>query len=420
MSRKIKIFFRFLCEIGPIGFLVMAFAFIHSGAAAQDSIEVESDIGVEQMKSSGQVDKSRLKPRADYGGKPQTTATPLATGKTEKEKEQAAKWEARKRANMSGLDVPKKVSQTDSLNAGQRPDTNLEDAKTEPPKDVITDHEIVEISESLRKLIEENNKLKNEIGDLKEQVKTVRGQQKLESNRFNEVALERDALRKQNKNIISLGSETDKKLKELESQLTQKEEDYNLRIVQLQTELAKKLQSSAGQEPDLLNRNPSATASGNGMNRSVTVDVVSSPNAEEVKKRREKVLSGLSAISDERKSLVRDEARLHYNMGNTYFNQGAYHKAVHEYARALELTPEDASAHYNLAFVSGEFLNDFKMALDHYKKYLFFNPRAEDAEMVRQKIIEAEISVKGDVHFKTQINEELRKKKNEVNEILAN
>ncbi len=39
--------------------------------------------------------------------------------------------------------------------------------------------------------------------------------------------------------------------------------------------------------------------------------------------------------------------------------------------------------------------------------------------MIRQKIIESEILVKGDIPFESGLNEELRAKKNDVNKMLV-
>ncbi len=295
-------------------------------------------------------------------------------------------------------------------------------------ENTLTDVQVVDISGSLRKLIEENEGLKKELDQLDQQLKTVRGQQKLESNRINEIAMERDALKKQNENIIALGARSDQELTQLQAKLTEKENEYNLQIVRLQTELAKALQAQAPQPAE--ETAPLASAGANEVpqkrgkptkspgTRSIAVDVASAPavDSEEVKKQGEKVLMALNSVTQEKAKLTRDEAKLHYNMGNTYFNEGDYQRAASEYSRAVELAPEDANAHYNLAFVSGDFLNDPVSALQHYKLYLFLNPGAEDSQMVRQKIIEAEITVKADVHFNSSINKELKKKKNEFNE----
>ena len=73
-------------------------------------------------------------------------------------------------------------------------------------------------------------------------------------------------------------------------------------------------------------------------------------------------------INDER--LRMDSAKAHYNMGNIYFFKGEYEIAAREYYQAVTLMPNDPDAHYNLAFISGEHLNDQKTALKHYQMYL--------------------------------------------------
>lgn len=90
-------------------------------------------------------------------------------------------------------------------------------------------------------------------------------------------------------------------------------------------------------------------------------------------------------------------ARAHYNMGNIFFQKGEYHRAVVEYYQSVDLMPYDSEAHYNLAFVSGEFLGDQATALKHYQWYIYLNPNADDADMVREKIIEAKLHLRSEI-----------------------
>ena len=69
-------------------------------------------------------------------------------------------------------------------------------------------------------------------------------------------------------------------------------------------------------------------------------------------------------------------AKAHYNMGNIYFERGEYQRAVVEYYQAVDLMPNDPDTHYNLAFVSGEYLGDQETALKHYQWYLYLKPDA--------------------------------------------
>ena len=66
-----------------------------------------------------------------------------------------------------------------------------------------------------------------------------------------------------------------------------------------------------------------------------------------------------------------------------------------EYYQAVTLMPNDPDAHYNLAFVSGVHLKDYRTALKHYKMYLYLNPKAKDRPFVNEKIIEAELQMRG-------------------------
>lgn len=119
-----------------------------------------------------------------------------------------------------------------------------------------------------------------------------------------------------------------------------------------------------------------------------------------VQEREEKTLDLLTTIdafteSDDRLRL--DSAKAHYNMGNIYYNKGEYEIAAREYYQAVTLMPNDPDAHYNLAYVSGERLRDYRTALKHYKMYLYLKPDAEDKQFVKKMIIDAELNVNAEI-----------------------
>lgn len=410
----LKILFAVFVCVGAAGFVCLL-PFFAGRAFAQsslDAVEIETEVGVEQMKPSDRIEKLSIKPRSDYKA---PKGAPFGAQKETPDFKPAigAKAQTSSVQSAAGPDVSNPFSQQtgESLTAP----SSLGEEIVKPPVEMITDVEVVRMSESLRKLIEDNSLLKNQIAELDAQLKVVRGQQKLESARASEVVLERDALRKQNENIASLGSETQKRLEALQADLTQKEQDYSLQIVRLQTELAQKLRQDAAQQPLKENSPEKQSAAAVGQpSHSISVDVTSSPVDEQAKERGAKVLLALDQIASEKEKIALDQAKVHYNMGNTYFNQGAYQKAAREYARSLVLSPQDASAHYNLAFVSGEFLHDPRTALEHYKQYLFFNPSAQDEILVRQKIVEAQIAVAGDINFRSGIDKDFQREKNDV------
>jgi len=121
------------------------------------------------------------------------------------------------------------------------------------------------------------------------------------------------------------------------------------------------------------------------------------------------LLAKIDAFTEEDPTLRMDAARAHYNMGNIYFEKGKYEIASREYYQAVALMPNDPDAHYNLAYVCGEYLHDFKTAYKHYKMYLYLKPGAIDAHLVRGKMHEAELSLRASVD--SPLEEDAKKNK---------
>jgi len=97
------------------------------------------------------------------------------------------------------------------------------------------------------------------------------------------------------------------------------------------------------------------------------------------------------------KNFRRELAKAHYNMGNIYFQRGEYQRAEVEYYQAVDLEPNDPDTHYNLAFVSGEYLGDQATALKHYQLYLYLKPDADDKASVKEKILQAKLSLRSKI-----------------------
>lgn len=91
-------------------------------------------------------------------------------------------------------------------------------------------------------------------------------------------------------------------------------------------------------------------------------------------------------------SMVRDTAKLHYNLGNYYFRNTEYAHAAAEYKKAVFYRPTDPDANYNLALVSADFLDDRQTAIFRYKRYLELVPDAKDRKKINQKILDLQIT----------------------------
>lgn len=404
--------------------LPLSSAFAQSPASslqrpASEVLELESEIGVNQAvreqntKKEEKPSKSQDKPSTSKVQSPTSTIKPNAAYEQPKSVMKAA--EKNTAGDIEGDLIEEKAS--------------LEEITIKSPAEVLTDRQVVQISSSLRELITENEELKKQLSNLDTQLRNLRGERTLEANRLKEISMERDALRQQTETIANRNSETTEAMRTLQTQLEEKEKEYNLQIIRLQTELANALRnapdSATGSTAETTtpntelalqnNVNPTAmdvSQNSKSEKRAISVEVSS---AVETDAKSRVVMESLDVLQAERKQLIKDEAKIHYNMGNSYYNAGNYEAAAMEYRKTLEITPEDYNAHYNLAFVSGEFLNQPRVSINHYKQYLFLNPGAEDSTMVRQKIIDAEILVRGEVDFESDINEEVRKKKSAFN-----
>jgi tetratricopeptide (TPR) repeat protein len=75
-------------------------------------------------------------------------------------------------------------------------------------------------------------------------------------------------------------------------------------------------------------------------------------------------------ISIEKEELAMRRAKMHYNMGNIFFEKGDYDKAAYEYEETLKLLPSDADTHYNLAVIYDYHLKNNPKAEWHYRQYL--------------------------------------------------
>jgi len=86
--------------------------------------------------------------------------------------------------------------------------------------------------------------------------------------------------------------------------------------------------------------------------------------------------------------IMPDNPDIHYNLGILYLKRNDYFDAAQEFMQAVRLNPQDAEACYNLGILYEIFLNDKKMAVFYYRKYLEINPEAQDKGIVKSWIKE--------------------------------
>ncbi len=191
-----------------------------------------------------------------------------------------------------------------------------------------------------------------------------------------EAQAEREEFVKEIRRVENLNKKYTEEIQDIRSMLAEKDADYQKRMQDLAGRLSAQQDEAAKKE---------------------LTEEESQQTTQELEAKTNELLSKSGDIDPQDANFRVELAKAHYNMGNIYFERGEYQRAVVEYYQAVDLTPNDPDTHYNLAFVSGEYLGDQETALKHYQWYLYLKPDAPDANAIKEKIIEAKFSLRSKI-----------------------
>jgi len=187
---------------------------------------------------------------------------------------------------------------------------------------------------------------------------------------------EREDFVKEIRRVENLNKKYTQEIQDIRGVLADKDADYQKRMQDLEDKLA-------AQQDDV--------------SKKQITEEQSQQTTQELEAKTNETLAKGGDMDPQDKNFRQELSKAHYNMGNIYFQRGEYQRAVVEYYQAVDLTPNDPDTHYNLAFVSGEYLGDQETALKHYQWYLYLKPDAPDASSVKEKIIEAKLAVRSKI-----------------------
>ena len=193
---------------------------------------------------------------------------------------------------------------------------------------------------------------------------------------------ERDQMIKEIRRVENLNRKYSQELDDVRTQMGGQQKDFESRMKLLED----KIQMQKSYVPQVSSSAPE---------HDITPEIEAKTN---------EILSKGGDLDPEDEKFREELAKAHYNMGNIFFERGEHQRAVVEYFQAVDLLPYDADIHYNLAFVSAEFLGDQETALKHYQWYLYLKPEADDAKLVREKIIAAKLFLRAKVDSKVDKN----------------
>ena len=89
--------------------------------------------------------------------------------------------------------------------------------------------------------------------------------------------------------------------------------------------------------------------------------------------------------------LKQELAEQYYSLGNMFFEEHKFRKALGRYKKAVKLNPSDSWAHYNMGVIYDFYLNNNKKAIYHYKKYLKLKPIQEEGREIRERVLMLEL-----------------------------
>jgi len=210
----------------------------------------------------------------------------------------------------------------------------------------------------------------------KKEIERLKNEKDFAAKQIEEMRQERADFVKEIRRMEMLNSKYTKDLEDTRAAMVSQEKTFEARMKKLETQVE-----------ESVNMKPKVSVAAAGSEQVVPLL--------EVEKKANEVLMKGGDLDPEDEKFKEELARAHYNMGNVYFERGEYQRAAVEYYQAVDLMPYDADAHYNLAFVSGEYVGDQPTALKHYQWYLYLKPKAEDRKLIEEKIVNAKMNLRG-------------------------
>jgi len=94
----------------------------------------------------------------------------------------------------------------------------------------------------------------------------------------------------------------------------------------------------------------------------------------------------LSGCTPPEQSRADERKEPHFVLGQNRVNAMDYQGAIEAFEKSLEANPHSATAHYELGWLYDEKEPDPVSAIYHYRQYLKLYPKADNAEVITQRI----------------------------------
>jgi LysM repeat protein len=109
------------------------------------------------------------------------------------------------------------------------------------------------------------------------------------------------------------------------------------------------------------------------------------------------VLTGAAGGCEPGQNSLDEEKEPHFVLGNSRVNAMDYQGAIEAFQESLEVNPRSASAHFRLACLYDTKESDPAAAIYHYQEYLRLEPKADNADVITQRIYSCKQQLAADV-----------------------
>jgi tetratricopeptide (TPR) repeat protein len=107
-----------------------------------------------------------------------------------------------------------------------------------------------------------------------------------------------------------------------------------------------------------------------------------------LEKKAEQMPIRFAEISRQNKTLLKETALMHYNLGVFYTKNKEYTRALAEFEKSVELNPDDAASYFNLGYICAEYLVNRPKAIGYFRKFLsLVKTEDKDVDWVRKYIL---------------------------------
>jgi LysM repeat protein len=108
-------------------------------------------------------------------------------------------------------------------------------------------------------------------------------------------------------------------------------------------------------------------------------------------------LLAVNGCSPSEQSQLDEEKEPHFVLGKSRVNSMDYSGAIEAFGESLEVNPRSAAAHFQLACLFDTKASDPAAAIYHYQEFLRLNPKAENAEVIKQRVYSCKQQLAADV-----------------------